>query len=67
MSRKDYIVIAEVFRHQDSILVPGSPEWIQNRDCAEAMSRALLTASKYDINGNKSFKPDVFLKACGIG
>ncbi len=33
---------------------------------AERLSRDLLAASKYNVNGNKSFKPEVFLKACGV-
>lgn len=66
MTRKDYEVIAEVFKYQTYAYAsePGSLAVI--RDTAERMSKDLLAASKYNMNGNKSFKPDVFMKACGF-
>lgn len=66
MTRKDYEVIAQVFQYQMYAYAsePDSKNVI--RDTAERMSRELLAASKFDNNGNKSFKPDVFLKACGM-
>ena len=67
MTRKDYVVIAEVFKYQ-LVTFSDRPEALVGIvAAATAMSRALLTASKYDANGNKLFKPEIFLKACGIG
>lgn len=66
MTRKDYEVIARVFAYQMDAYAsePGSRAVI--RDTAERMAAELLAASKFNMNGNKSFKPDVFLKACGV-
>ena len=66
MTRKDYVVIAEVFKYQLATFSDRPEALVGIVAAATAMSRALLTASKYDVNGNKSFKPDVFLKACGL-
>ena len=65
MTRKDYELIAQVINYQREVCdTQDSLAAVQM--VAEAMARALLAASKYDMNGNKSFKPDVFLKACGV-
>lgn len=66
MTRKEYEVIARVFAYQMDRYSsePGSRAVI--RDTAERMSRELLAVSKFTPNGNKSFKPDVFLAACGV-
>ncbi len=66
MTRKDYEAVARVFAYQMSAYSsePGSKAVI--RDTAERMSAELLSASKFTPNGNKSFKPEVFLKACGV-
>lgn len=66
MTRKDYVLIADVFKAQQTVFVTGSVGWHAVRATAVRMAEELLTASKYDLNGNKSFKPDVFLAACGV-
>ena len=55
MTRKDYILIAEVLEETEA-----------TKKTCELMAEKLHRASKYTLNGNKSFKKDVFLKACGI-
>lgn len=66
MTRKDYELIARVFAYQMDAYAsePGSRAVI--RDTAERLSRDMSAASKFNMNGNKSFKPEVFLKACGL-
>ena len=64
MTRKDYLLIADVIsatREETDGTVNGILDNLSNK-----FARVLLAASKYDLNGNKSFKPDVFLKACGV-
>ncbi len=66
MTRKDYRVIAEVFAARLAENAPGTVTYDAIKVTAEQMSRMLSWTSGYTANGNKSFKPDVFLKACGL-
>ena len=67
MTRKDYELVAKVFAFQMSAYAsePGSKAVI--RETAERMSRELSMASRLDANGNRAFKVDRFLAACGVG
>jgi hypothetical protein len=65
MTRKDYEVIASVFADQMDAYTSKYCRMVI-RETADKMSLALLAASQYDINGNKSFKPEKFLAACGV-
>ncbi len=66
MTRQDYVVIAEVFKYQTYAYASEPGSLIVIRNTAKRMSRELLAASKFTPSGNKSFKPEVFLKACGF-
>jgi len=53
MTRKDYIIIAEVLNDTEA-----------SNDTKERMAEALKLNSGYTPNGNKSFDTERFLKAC---
>lgn len=68
MTRKDYEVIARVFNNAMIGYMGYGRD--AERACvvglATRMADELLAASRFTPNGNKSFKVDVFLKACGV-
>jgi hypothetical protein len=57
MSRKDYALIAATIKNL-------APEY--RNIVAYDFADALLKASPFDNNGNRSFKEDRFLTACGV-
>ncbi len=59
MTRKDYRLIASVFKHQQTLYREGTGSRIALRQTAEAMARALKT-------DNPNFKTDTFMEACGL-
>ena len=66
MTRKDYELIAQVINYQREVCdTQDSLAAVQM--VAEAMARALELDGGYDLNGNKRFKSDRFLAACGFG
>jgi hypothetical protein len=55
MTRKDYQLIAEVLKDTEA-----------TEKTIKTMAEELYKASKYTLNGNKSFNTYKFERACGI-
>ena len=53
MTKKDYQLIADVLLNTNA-----------SEETIKEMAKELKLASGYTLNGNKSFKTDVFIKAC---
>ena len=66
MTKKDYELVANSISRVRATYSNAPAVQAAIRHLAEALSADMLAASKFNMNGNKSFKPDVFLKACGL-
>jgi|TARA_R100001530_G_scaffold21901_1_gene17979 hypothetical protein len=65
MTKKDYEVISYAMNWSEPKIywLNKRVQWVQ--DCKE-LAKQLHKTSKYTINGNKSFKTEKFLTACGL-
>lgn len=59
MTRKDFQLVADVFKRQQSVFVPKSVGWHAVRATAASMADALATT-------NINFKRERFMTACGF-
>lgn len=59
MSKKDYVLIASVFR--DELI-----ECIEFEDEVETLKTVILKLATVLKKDNEAFKVDIFLKACGV-
>lgn len=71
MTRKDYVLIAEVLKNALDGQKPNSHCQVKDAttaiyNIANDMADRLRQASGYTLNGNKSFDKTKFLTACGV-